>query len=163
RREIVGHEAKHLFDGATPVGEAIPRLEALRVSTRNDPILERGVRRCLGSLLAMGGRFADSREHLDATSAFDEPDQTSLDLSSHWMIAHAMELAGDIAGAEATLLRAFVSMREKQGGRPEGRALRAAAYLALLYCDQERWNEAAECLAYGEQIDAFEPPEGKIY
>ncbi len=163
RRDIIGNTVKRYHSGATPVSEAIRRLDALRASTRNDPILDRGVRRCLASLLAMDSRFSESREHLDATAELDEPDQTSLDLSSHWMIADAKELAGDVAGAEAALLRAFVSMREKEGGRPEGRTLRAAACLALLYCDQERWDEATECLRYGEEIDASEPPEGKIY
>jgi tetratricopeptide (TPR) repeat protein len=146
------------------VAETIERLEALRVSTRNDPLLDRGVRRCLATVLAMAGRFTESREHLGATdAALDEPDQTSLDLSSHWMVSHAKELEGDVAGAEEALLSACVSMREKEGGRPEGRALRAAAYLALLYCDHGRWEEAAECLVYGHELDASKPPRGKIY
>jgi DNA-binding SARP family transcriptional activator len=163
RRDVIGNTVKRYHSGGKPVAEAIPRLDALRASTRNDPILDRGVRRGLAALLAMGGRFAESREHLEATAEFAEPDQTSLDLSSHWMIADAKELAGDVAGAEAALLHAFVSMREKEGGRPEGRTLRAAACLALLYCDRQRWDDAAECLKYGEEIDASEPPEGKVY
>src|SRR5262249_30978386 len=38
-----------------------------------------------------------------------------------------------------------------------------AAYLAHLYCDHGRWDEAVECLAYGEELDASEPPQGKGY
>jgi tetratricopeptide (TPR) repeat protein len=36
---------------------------------------------------------------------------------------------------------------------PDGRALNAADRLALLCCDQGRWDEAAECLSYGGDID----------
>ena len=40
---------------------------------------------------------------------------------------------------------------------------RAAAVLALLCCDQGDWDEAAEYLSYGQQVDQSEPPQGKIY
>jgi Flp pilus assembly protein TadD len=38
-----------------------------------------------------------------------------------------------------------------------------AADLALVRCDQGRWDEAADLLAYGEGIDRAEPVQGKIY
>src|SRR5262249_6604163 len=37
------------------------------------------------------------------------------------------------------------------------------AQLALLLCDQGRWDEAAGYLAYGEHVDRAEPVQGKVY
>ena len=54
-------------------------------------------------------------------------------------------------------------MRDARGAGPEARALRIAAQLALLLCDQGRWDEAAGYLAYGEEVDGPEPIQGKIY
>jgi tetratricopeptide (TPR) repeat protein len=57
----------------------------------------------------------------------------------------------------------FLSIRDARGTGPEARALRVAAHLALLLCDQGRWDEAAAYLAYGGDIDGAEPVQGKIY
>ena len=57
----------------------------------------------------------------------------------------------------------FSSMRDTRGEGSEARALRAAAVLALLCCDQGDWDEAAEYLSYGQRVDQSEPPQGKIY
>ncbi len=69
------------------------------------------------------------------------------------MVAGAMEWTGDLAGAERELLAVFLKMRDARGAVPEARALRVAAELALLLCDQARWDEAAGYLAYGEEVD----------
>jgi tetratricopeptide (TPR) repeat protein len=74
-----------------------------------------------------------------------------------------LEWTGDLAGAEQELAAVFLSMRDARGAGPEARALRVAAHLALLLCDQGRWDEAAAYLAYGEEVDGAEPVQGKIY
>jgi tetratricopeptide (TPR) repeat protein len=161
-RDIVGQIARFLLDGPTPAPEAIERLEALRPSARNDTELDAGIRRCLAYALAMVGRFDEAREHIDVASA-ETTDQTSFSFSSHWMAAHAKELAGDIAGAERELIGPFRRMRDARGDKPESRAMRIAALLAHLYADQGRWDEAADYLIYGQEVDRLEPALGKIY
>jgi tetratricopeptide (TPR) repeat protein len=41
--------------------------------------------------------------------------------------------------------------------------MNVAAQLALLYCDQARWQDAADSLVYGEEFDRSPPPAGKVY
>jgi DNA-binding SARP family transcriptional activator len=164
RRAVVGQIGRRLCDGPTPAHQAIDRIETVRSSARHDPLLDAGLRRCLAFVLAMSGRFEEAREHIEQTSVpFDQTDQTSFSFSSHWMAAQAKALIGDLAGAEQELIGQFRRMRDARGDEPESRALRAAAILALLYEDQGRWQEAAEYLAYGEEIDRLEPAKGKIY
>ena len=79
------------------------------------------------------------------------------------MVAEAHELAGDDAGAERELIAQFLTMRKVRGKDAEARALRAAAMLALLYGTQGRWDEAADLISYGEEVDRSEPTEGKVY
>jgi tetratricopeptide (TPR) repeat protein len=112
----------------------------------------------------MAGRFEDAREHIVAMKPFlDQPLQTDFSLQTGWTIGDALEWAGDLAGAEQELVAAFLSIRDARGTGPEARALRIAAHLALLLCDQGRWDEAAAYLAYGEEVDGAEPIQGKIY
>jgi hypothetical protein len=164
RRHIIGRQARNFCDGPAPAGVMIERLERLRLSTRDDPLFDAGVRRCLALGLAMVGRFEESRRHIDASDAYvGEAAQTSLLLSSRWFVAQAKELAEDTAGAEQELVAAFRTMRDARGGEPEARALRAAALLALLHADQGRWADVADDLTYGHELDAAAPAEGKHY
>jgi len=112
----------------------------------------------------MRGRFDEAREHIRASNQIlDGADQTVLSLASRRFVAEALDLAGDPEGAKKELLVAFLSMRDSRGEGSEARALRAAADLALLCCDQSDWDGAAEYLAYGSHVDQAEPVEGKVY
>jgi len=112
----------------------------------------------------MAGRFDEAREHLRASNpVFDQVVQTDFSLNCRWAAADAIGLAGDLAGAEQELAAVFLTMRDARGAVPEARALRVAADLALLLCDQGRWDEAAAYLAYGEEVDGAEPVQGKVY
>jgi tetratricopeptide (TPR) repeat protein len=164
RRDVIGFIAIRLCEGSTPAGEAIDRFDELRSSTRNDPVLDAGLARCLALVLAMAGRFDEAHEHILASGpVLDRADQTILSLSSRRFVGEAKDLAGDPAGAKQEVLAAFLSMRDARGEGSEARALRAAAELALLCCDQGDWDEAAEYLSYGRQIDRSEPVEGKVF
>ena len=164
RRHIIGRLCIGLTNGPTPAGEAIDRLEQLRAAHRNDPMLDAGLRTCLAGVLTMAGRFADAREHIRAIDPIlDQAVQTDFSLQSWSTVAEAMEFADDLAGAERALLAVFLKMRDARGAVPEARALRVAAELALLLCDQGRWDEAAGYLAYGEEVDGAEPVQGKVY
>ncbi len=164
RRHIIGRVSAWLCNGPTPAGEAIDRLDELRSSHRGDPVLEAGIRRCLAAALAMAGRFGEARDHILASNpVLDQAVETDFSLGSRWQVADAMEYAGDLAGTERELVAVFLSMRDARGAVPEGRALRAAAGLALALLDQGRWDEAAAYLAYGEEVDGAEPVQGKVY
>ena len=164
RHDIIGRIAIRLCEGSTPADEAIDRIESLRSSAANDPVLDAGLQRCLALVLAMAGRDEDAREHINASRVpLDQVDQTNFSFSSHWKAARANILIGELVDAEQELIAAFRRMRDAKGDAPESRALRAAAILAVLYEDQGRWEEAAEYLAYGEEIDRLEPARGKAY
>ena len=164
RQDIIGHIAGRLCEGPTPASEAIKRLDELREATVNDPVLNAGLRRCLALLLAMVGRFDEAHEHILASNPIlDRADQSRTSLNSRWLVAEAKELAGDTAGARQDVLATFLSMRDRRGEGSEARALRAAAALALLCCDQGDWDGAAEYLSYGRRVDQSELPQGKIY
>ena len=166
RRRFIGLTALSLCDGPTPVEEAIGRVEQLRAAGGHERVFDAGLRRILALLLAMAGRFDESRVHLAASSpVLDPPGQPSiwLQYAHRYLVAEAMELAGDLAGAEQEFVALFLNLRDARGAESEARALRAAASLALLCCDQRRWDEAAEYLAYGQEIDRAAPTEGKLY
>jgi hypothetical protein len=153
RRYVIGTLCYLLCDGPAPVGEAIERCEELRASCGDDRVLETLVSRHLCHVLAMDGRFDESEALLPNTgSVFDELNQATQHGLSRDSIAEARELLGDRPGAERELLALWETFRRGRGGAPESRALRAASLLALLYCDEGRWDEAADCVAYGAEL-----------
>jgi len=164
RRHIIGRIGRRLGEGSTPALDVIDRIEALRRSTSDDLVLDAGLRAHLAHALSMDGRFEEAAEHIAASKAvLDHAEQTDLSLSSRWTIAEAMEFAGDMAGAEQEYVAAFLSMRDARGAEPEARALRVAAELALHLCDEGRWDDAEQYLAYGGDVDRPEPVQGKVY
>jgi len=164
RRHIIGRFCRQFLDGPVPAGEAIDRLDKLRAAHRNDPVLDAEVGVCLAGVLAMAGRFDEAHDHLRATKpVLDQTVQTEFSLQSWFTSADVLALAGDLAGAERELAAVFLILRDARGAGPEARALRMAADLALVLCDQGRWDEAAAYLAYGEEVDGAEPVQGKIY
>ena len=165
RRDVIGRMALWLCGGTTPAGEAIERLDGLRALARDDPVLDAGLCRCRALLLAMAGRFDEANEHIAGQRPDPRPRRPVASLAAQparWS-RQAKELAGDLAGAKQDVLTAFLSMRDARGEGSEARALKAAAELALLCCDQGEWDEAAEYLSYGRQVDESEPPRGKAY
>jgi tetratricopeptide (TPR) repeat protein len=84
-------------------------------------------------------------------------------LSSSWVTsifaAHAKELADDRAGAEQDLEAMWSTFRDTLGGAPHPRAQQAAYRLARLYCDDGRWDDAEERLAFYR--DAPHPKSGR--
>jgi DNA-binding SARP family transcriptional activator len=161
---IIGRRARQLTEGPVPAREAIEELEGLLPEAREDPALDAGLRRSLAVVLAMAGRFDEARNQLDASGpTYDDGVQTDFMLQGRWAGGDALELAGDVAGAEREFVGVFESLRDSRGDAPEARALRMAAHLALLLCDQGRWDDAAGYLAYGQHVDRAEPVQGKVY
>jgi tetratricopeptide (TPR) repeat protein len=164
RRATVAQLAMRLCEGPTPVPEALHRLDELRSRVADDPLLDAGISRCQALALAMAGRFDESEELFRASGEIlDLGVPTLLTVAGQRYVAEAKYYAGDLASAKDDVRAAFLPMRDARGAGSDARALRAAAELAMLCCDQGEWDEAAEYLAYGQEVDEDDPPEGKVY
>jgi class 3 adenylate cyclase/tetratricopeptide (TPR) repeat protein len=142
-----------LCHGSTPVRDATPRCEALREANRDDRVLGAVITRHLSSLYAMAGRFDDARESWEGASrVLDEANMVVSSWVSHIHSSMAKELAGDRAGAQSDLKTMWLNCREVLGGAPDLRAMGAAYMLAWLYCDDGRWDEADEYLAFNREV-----------
>jgi DNA-binding SARP family transcriptional activator len=166
RREIVLQFADGLCGYGTPVHEVIALLEELLSASRDDRVLEASLLCCRAFALAMAGRLDEARAQLDVSiPALDEAGEA---IPIRLRIARRMAgntrlLLGDYDAAERDLIALHLEFRDLRGDAPEGRALLHAARLALIYCDQGRWQEAAGALVYGEEVDRMPPVYGKVY
>jgi tetratricopeptide (TPR) repeat protein len=68
------------------------------------------------------------------------------------LAARAKELIGDLDGAEQDLKTRWADFRNTRQEGPDGRAIEAVGWLAHLYCDQGRWEEAADVLSYASTV-----------
>jgi DNA-binding SARP family transcriptional activator len=136
--------------GSTPAIAAIARCEELLASAHDDRVLEAQVRQPLALFYAMAGRADDAVGCLgEASSVLDELPDTRHKYLYHEVVVYAHELLGDPAGAESELERMWRYFRDFRGEPGDTRAANAAVELARLYCDQGRFDEAADMLAYG--------------
>jgi tetratricopeptide (TPR) repeat protein len=164
QRRIVARLASNLRGGWTTVDEAIGRHEELISSSRDDRVLEAQLGRGLAVLHARAGRFDEARTQLAASAAvLDETEGDNITWTSRFQVAEAKRLMGDDAGAEQEFIAVFLHFRDTRVEGPEARALQSSGRLALLYCDQGRWDEAADYLAYGQEVDRSPPAQGKVY
>jgi tetratricopeptide (TPR) repeat protein len=165
RRMIVGRLADGICTGQMPVAEGISRLEELRRANRDDRVLEAVIRRQLAFALAMAGRSDEARAHLEASSPIlDEVKLTDVTWGpSRWKVSGTLQLAGDAAAAEHDLIALWLHFRDTGGEPTSSVAMNAAAQLANLCCDQGRWEEAADYLAYGQEVDRASLTYGKVY
>ena len=165
RRLTINRLADEICTGPMPVEEGIGRLEELFGANRDDRVLEAVIRRHLACALAMAGRFDEARAHLEAsTPVLDEVNLTQVTWGmSRWQVSRTLQLAGDDAAAEQDLIALWLYFRDTRGERSSSAAMNAAAQLALLCCDQGRWDDAAEYLSYGQEVDRSPPPYGKVY
>jgi hypothetical protein len=153
RRRTIGALAFVLCDGPMPVDGALRRCEELRAVSRGDRTLEAVVTRVVGALCAMAGRVDEARQHLRRSSlVLDELDIVSAAWAHRWMVAEARDLLGDRAGAEHELLETWRRFRAIGGDAPDRRAMHATYRLALFCCDDGRWEEAEQWLAYGREV-----------
>jgi tetratricopeptide (TPR) repeat protein len=153
RRTVIGTLLNTITMGSTPVGEGIARCEELLRESGDDAVLDATIRRFLSLLLAMAARFDEAREELRRSSLVLDGLRH---LTSSWVygpvVAEARALIGDRAGAERELLATIESFQALGDAAIDERAMNAAGLLAALYCDEGRWDEAAEWLAFGEGI-----------
>jgi tetratricopeptide (TPR) repeat protein len=159
RRLIISFLGNRICGGPIPVEEGIGRLEELLGGNRDDRVVEAVIRRLLAYALAMAGRFDEARAHLEAsTPVLDEVNLTEVTWAvNRWRVWETLDLLGDATAAEQDLIAVWRYFRDTRGEQVSGRAMLAAVLLALLCCDQGRWEEAAAYLSYGQEEDRFPP------
>jgi class 3 adenylate cyclase/predicted ATPase len=164
RRLIVNQLAAIFVDGLH-VKAAVGRLEQLLEANRDDRVLEAVIKRQLAYALAMAGRSDEARAHVEASTSF--LDEVNLGWAtwglSRFRLSPTLVLLGDTAAAEQNLIALWLHLRDTRGARTSSTAMNAAALLANLCCDQSRWEEAADYLTYGQEVDGSPPPTGKGY
>jgi class 3 adenylate cyclase/tetratricopeptide (TPR) repeat protein len=138
-----------------PAGEGIGRVEELLAGARDDRVLEARVKLHLAHLYAMAGRSEEALETLrESAEVLDE-----LNDYSDWIgwinWANARELAGDRVGAEKGMAEALSYFQELDVA-PTAKQVSVA--LALFYCDDGRWEEAASLVVHRRELALLENP-----
>jgi tetratricopeptide (TPR) repeat protein len=147
RRSVINTLGGHLILGPAPVSEGIAFCEGLIGSTAGERVLEATLNRHLGIHYAMAARHDEALSALARSgTVLDEVSIRRLEVW-RYTVAYAKVLCGDLAGAELELRRTWDYFRPIR--QFDGRAWRGALGLAFLLCDQGRFDEAAEFLAYG--------------
>jgi len=143
----------YLCAGPVPAAEAIVRCEELLESVAGDQLLEATVKRPLALFQAMQGHAGKALAlHHEAGVILDELNLRSMEVYRQFA-AYTLRLAGDRLGAEAELKRMWLYFRDIRGDAFDNRAANAAAELGHLYCDDGRWDEAADMDAFGRNSD----------
>jgi tetratricopeptide (TPR) repeat protein len=129
------------------------RCDELLRAGQTDETHQAIVGRSLAVLSAMAGRFDDTRELLERTEpVLERYDELVYSWVYLVIVGEAKELIGDRAGAEEALIAKWQWFRDLGDFPVDGRAMHAAYLLALLYCDEGRWDDAERFLAFGDQI-----------
>ena len=102
----------------------------------------------------MAGRF-DAEIAEDAAAATAKLDKLG-HTTSFWLyraiaVANTKEL-GDRAGAQRELAARSNWFRDHGSHKPDARAMSSAYRLALMCCDDGRWDDAEHWLAYGSDV-----------
>jgi class 3 adenylate cyclase/tetratricopeptide (TPR) repeat protein len=153
RRLVTQSLAMTLVGGPMPAADAIRRCEELLEANADDRVLDAVITRCLSELYAMAGRFDDARAAWEKSNrVLDDANILTASRVSQLHSARARALAGDRAGAEQELVARWLYFRKTLNGAPDTRAMQAAYDLANHYCDDGRWDDAEECLAFQRDV-----------
>ena len=149
RSQIIGFLVTGVCVGPTPVDDAIRRCRELLRASSGDPVLEATIECGLFMLCAMAACEDEAREYgRESGEVLDQFGYHML-ASSRRLAFQAQLLLGDAAAAEQQLLSVQESFGK--GGATSRAAVMGAHDLALLYCDQGRWDEAERWLASGSE------------
>ena len=152
-RWAVGSLAYVLCDSPVPVPDALRRVEELEHTTAEDAMSTAILCQFRGGLLAMAGRRLEARELLLRSDAafLRHPTGGSNRPAYRELVAEAWELLGEPARAEAELVAKYEHYRRADFATG-AQALQAAYRLALLCCDQSRWDDAERWTEYGRDV-----------
>jgi class 3 adenylate cyclase/tetratricopeptide (TPR) repeat protein len=152
RRQAITQIAWILVLGPAPVGDAIRRCEELILIDPSD-LQESRVSGRMSALVAMAGRAEEALELVERSSRLcDEFTAVVPSLITSDAVAEAKEYAGDRAAAIEEREAQCEKLDEIFAGRLEAWAISAVYKLALLYCDEGRWEDAERRLAYGAEL-----------
>jgi class 3 adenylate cyclase/tetratricopeptide (TPR) repeat protein len=150
RRRVIRMICVHLSAGPAAVGPATPRAEELLSSAADDWVLEAYLKPAVALLYAMAGRFEEALALAsESIGALADLGSTSAWTTRGQQVARALEDAGDRAGAERERKAALAYFRDLRPDTVQGGAWLLGGALARLYCDEDRWEDAEEALAYG--------------
>jgi class 3 adenylate cyclase/predicted ATPase len=142
----------YFCEGPVPAGVAIERCEGLLEFARGDRVLEATVKRPLAVFYAMIARPADAiRAATEASDVLDELELRTAQVHRRTG-AYALELAGDLDGAERDLRAISAYFRALRADQLDTRARLAMVELARVCCDRGAWDEAAAVI---DEIDGF--------
>ena len=151
--------ASSALAGPTPVPQAISRCESIRARLRDRSRAQAMMLHPLAALHAMRGEFEASRRLIaEANATLDDLGVTMHTAVSHHE-AYVARVAGDAAGAEATLRAGYERLAEMGE-----KALLAdtAAMLAQVLAEQGRVDEAWACTREAEQAAADDDVSAQI-
>ena len=143
RRRVIGTLVNTLALGPAAADEIVARCEELLPTAATDRVLKATLKRMLGAAYAMVARPDEALKLIEESGrVLDEADQLTLSAMYKNVAAYARELAGDKAGAERELLARWSYFAGAESATADRRAIGSAYDLALLYCDEGRFDEA---------------------
>jgi predicted ATPase/class 3 adenylate cyclase len=147
RRAVTYSYAGQITGAPIPVEQSLARVEALIASCGDDPVLQAAMTRYRSLLLAMAGRFEESRAcERTARPILEEANLESLSWGSLGTAASAMRISGDLEGA-ARYMEERWRAYPVESGKTQKIAIGAAQGLANIYCESGRWQEAEQLVA----------------
>ncbi len=157
RRSVINTLANVYIGGPTPVSEAIGLCERLSDTAAGDRVLEASLQRSLGVLYAMAARPREAVDALARGAAVLDEVRLRRHEVYRVVVAYARKLCGDRDGAERELRMMWEYFRDV-GRDFDTRAWNASNRLAALYCDEGRFDDAADFHAYGRKENGGERP-----
>src|SRR5262249_58879593 len=107
-----------------------------------------GMGRFMCAPVAMDGRSDEAIELLESSLRIFEERAIMWTVPWQYSAAEAREYAGDRAGA----IRTLDAWWRGRVDAPNVLLMVAVYWLALLHCDEGRWDEVERCLAYGAEV-----------
>jgi tetratricopeptide (TPR) repeat protein len=145
----LGYELAALLWGLTPVGEALERVEELRVRAQGNRRLETSLLGARGVLEAMQGRFDIARKLIKQRKALAQELGLELLVAHGRLAGHVELLAGDAVASERELRPGFETL-ERMGNW--GHLASVAPRLAEALFVQGRDEEALRLTEFTERI-----------
>jgi len=169
RTRVISQLVQMLCLGPATADETIRRCEELRSSCRGEALLAATIERLLSFPYAMAGRAEEARACDDHASEILNDVDYHTQVYSRFYAGQARWLLGDVEAAEEHLLAVWRRFGGETDAPPTVQANAAVRELVLLYCGQDRWDDAERWLAQGDETvfasqegNRILPPRGRV-